>query len=110
MDMKYINPMTTIIAVVIGFVLAEGASWLRARSESKGAANTTRSLVEMEIESNKRLLFEYWRTIIASTDKWYSQEGQFNYVKLGPGNCQNTLPFSEQASIYGPYTKTPIYL
>lgn len=90
----------TIAGVILGFVLGFVADLIRSSLATKLQNESTRTLIQCEIESNKEMLAEYWSTLMAASDSWWTGEGKPDYFHLAHMMIRFTLPpLSKQAWI-----------
>lgn len=82
MDAELLRSVTTLCAVILGFVLGQVAELFRTRRTNKKASTATRIIVELEVEKNRAMLSDYWHKVIASYDLWREEDGAVNYIKL----------------------------
>lgn len=67
MDAELLRTVTTLSAVILGFVLGQVAELFRTRRTSRKASAATRAIVELEIAQNRTMLSDYWHKVIASS-------------------------------------------
>lgn len=82
MDAELLRTVTTLSAVILGFVLGQVAELFRTRRTSRKASAATRAIVELEIAQNRTMLSDYWHKVIASCDSWRETDGAVSYIKL----------------------------
>lgn len=82
MDAELLRSVTTLCAVILGFVLGQVAELFRTRQTSRKASAATRTIVELEMEQNRAMLSDYWHKVITSYDSWREEDGAVNYIKL----------------------------
>lgn len=81
-DPETTRSLTTLGAVILGFVLGQLAELIRSKRADRKLKGSTRTLVELEVERNRSLLSDYWRHVIVSSDSWRGEDGALNYIKV----------------------------
>lgn len=112
MDAELLRSVTTLCAVILGFVLGQVAELFRTRRTSQKVSVATRAIVELEVEQNRAMLSDYWHKVIASYDSWREEDDAVNYIKLARAVIKFPFPpigksvwlasFGNLASSYSP--------
>lgn len=81
-DAETSRTLTTLGAVVLGFVLGQLAELIRSKRADRKVRKSTRTLIDLETARNRSLLSDYWGTVIACSDTWRGEDGVLNYAKV----------------------------
>lgn len=111
-DPETIRSLTTLGAVILGFVLGQMAELIRSKRSDRKLKAATRALVELESARNCAQLANYWHRVIASYDSWREEDGALNYIKVARAVIKFPFPpvgksvwlasFNNLASAYSP--------
>ena len=74
--------LTTLGAVVLGFVLGQTSEWFKSRRKARKQKNAVRRLIELETKNNVSLIQHLWNAILERRDSWNSEDGAFLYAQL----------------------------
>ena len=67
---------TSLVSVVVGFVLGQGASHISRRFERRRQRDSARRLIALETGANLDLLLEYWHNVILEPDEVKEEESE----------------------------------
>lgn len=120
MDAELLRSVTTLCAVILGFVLGQVAELFRTRRTSRKVSVATRAIVELEVEQNRAILSDYWHKVIASYDSWREEDGAVNYIRLARAVIKFPFPpigksvwlasLGNLASSYSPEALTELWV
>lgn len=81
-DHMIVQSVTTLGAVVLGFVLGQVSEWIRYRSRTKAKRKAIRRIIELETRNNISHIQNFWNTILARKTSWTSEDGGFPHAQL----------------------------
>ncbi len=118
-DSEITRSLTTLGAVILGFVLGQVAELIRSKRTARKLKGSTRTLVELETARNRSLLSDYWSSVIASRDSWREKDETLNYIAVARALIKFPFPpigkgvwlasFNNLASAYSPEELTALW-
>ena len=118
-DTETIRSLTTLVAVVLGFILGQIAEWLRSRKSGRKLIETTQTLVALELARNHSMLIDYWRRVASAYDPCHAENGVLNYIKVARAVIKFPFPpigknvwlasFNKLPLAYSPETLTELW-
>ncbi len=91
-DIEMVRPVTTLGAVVLGFVLGQASDFIKVRRQAKKRRLGVRQLIALEAGHNILLVREFWQSIISNEETWETEDGEFSYVRLALHASQTPFP------------------
>ena len=74
--------ITTLGAVMLGFILGQTSEWFKSRRKAKKQRSSVRQLIRLETTNNVSHLINFRSSILEKEESWASDDGTFMYVKL----------------------------
>lgn len=81
-DPETIRSLTTLFAVILGFILSQIAEWFRSKKSSRKIKASTQTLVDLEVARNRSMLADYWHRVAVADDSWRDENGALKYIKV----------------------------
>lgn len=81
-DSEIMRSVTTLGAVLLGFLLGQTSEWFKSRRKAKKQRESIRRLIELETKNNVSLIQEFWNAILGKKESWGSEDGSFLYAQL----------------------------
>lgn len=81
-DPETMRSVTTLGAVLLGFLLGQTSEWFKSRRKAKKQRESVRSLIELETNNNLSLINNFWNAILGRKESWNSEDGSFPYAQL----------------------------
>ncbi|WP_421910621.1 hypothetical protein [Marinobacter sp.] len=91
-DIEMIRPLTTLGAVVLGFVLGQASDFIKVRRQAKRRRLGVRQLIALEAGHNIVLVRDFWQSILSNEETWETEDGEFPYVRLALHASQTLYP------------------
>lgn len=74
--------ITTLGAVMLGFILGQASEWFKSRKKAKKQRSSVRQLIRLETTNNVSHLINFRNSILEKEESWALDDGTFMYVKL----------------------------
>lgn len=81
-DLETMRSLTTLGAVVLGFVLGQTSEWIKSRKKARKQSKAVRQLIQLETKNNICHIQKLWSAILERKDSWNSEDGTFLYSQL----------------------------
>lgn len=81
-DLETMRSVTTLGAVVLGFVLGQTSEWFKSQRKAKKQKKAVRRLIELETKNNISHIQHFWNAILERKESWNSEDGAFLYAQL----------------------------
>lgn len=81
-DPETMRSLTTLGAVILGFLLGQTSEWFKSRRKAKKQKKAVRRLIELETKNNVSHIRHLWNAIQERKDNWHSDDGAFLYEQL----------------------------
>ncbi|WP_423459469.1 hypothetical protein [Ottowia sp. VDI28] len=90
-DLETMRSITTLGAVLLGFLLGQASEWFKSRRKAKKQKESVRRLIELETKNNVSLIQKFWNAILERKENWDSEDGSFLYAQLA--DQASRIPF-----------------
>lgn len=81
-DPETMRSVTTLGAVVLGFLLGQTSEWFKSRTKANKQRKSVRRLIELETKNNVSHIQHFWNAILEKEERWNSEDGSFMYTQL----------------------------
>ncbi|EJG1834132.1 hypothetical protein BKF97_RS23305 [Vibrio parahaemolyticus] len=81
-EQEVIRTTTTLLAVILGFLLSQLAEWLKGRGKSSRKQKSVRALIKLEQKENYKKINSLWSSVFQNNRELFSDDGNFLYGTL----------------------------
>lgn len=81
-DSETMRSVTTLGAVVLGFLLGQTSEWFKSRRKAENQRKSVRRLIGLETKNNISHIQSFWNAILERKESWNSEDGAFLYAQL----------------------------
>ncbi len=76
-EQEVIRTTTTLLAVILGFLLSQVAEWLKGKGKSSRKQKSVRALIKLEQQENYKKINSLWRSVFHNNKELLSDDGDF---------------------------------